>query len=281
MKKKLLVLLILFGLLMPVCAFALNTIQKADFLTRTEAEGRFKWLEKCYPGLLVEVWDRMFDATTPVNDQTKIDELAELWVYSQMSPPVLKDTLKFLTFGDSNNLNPHNWFGSVSESDSCKVIPAEYGIIGLNTVLETPGQCDLVSQSNDYEHIAEIKIGNFTNASGANLYSDFRYKGISLRKGISYNIELTAGYSTPDHYDENWIIWIDLNGDGQFNHSNEYFFTGSGADKVTGTLTIPSSATSGPKTARIIMSFISNAYPCEQIQTIQFGEIEDYTIFVQ
>ncbi len=253
-------------------AFALDTVLQPDYLTPTEAEGRFAWMEKCMPGILVAAWDGMFDPTEPKSDTTKIDELEAIWVNGS--------NYQYLSFADSDHQNPQNWYAGVSANENCKTIPLDYSVIGLYTALDVQSVCALHSESNDYEYIQNVKIGDFENQSDGYLYSDNRWRWISLRRDVDYDIELTAGY-TGDEYEENWIIWIDLDDDGLFDHNNEYFFTGSGAGTVTGTLNIPSATTPGPKTARIIMSFVSHALPCETHQRIQFGEIADYTIYVE
>ncbi len=263
-----------------VSTFAVDIINQPDYLKPQEAEGRFLWLEQCFPGLLVEVWDNMFDATTPVKDEIKINELKNIWLYEDGK---LKDTPQYLTFGDANHQNPENWLAGTSAGETCKTIPRDYGIIGLYSALNLPDYCTLQADSggNDYEYIAQVKIGNYVNQSDASLYSDFRLKGIYIRRGIAVDIELTAGYTTNDPYSENWTVWIDVNSDGVFEYNDEVFFTGSGENTVTGTITIPTTVTPGPKKVRIIMDIFSYAYPCSEQQTIQFGEIEDYTIFVQ
>ncbi|WP_241651561.1 hypothetical protein [Pseudoalteromonas sp. PS5] len=49
--------------------------ESRDVLTPQQALGRFQWLEKCYPGLLVEVSDNIFDPTTPIPNEEKIANL--------------------------------------------------------------------------------------------------------------------------------------------------------------------------------------------------------------
>lgn len=263
---------IIFCFHFTLSAVALNTTLKPDLLTPTEAQGRFDWLEDCQYDLLLEVWEQMYGPNDSKSNATKINELKALW--RDANPR------HYLTFADGDHQNPSQWYAGTVDGGTCKTIPLGYQVIGVYKALSTPEMCELESESNDWEYIQNVKIGNFENPSEGYLYADYRSKWVRMTRDTDYDIELTAGY-TGDAYVEDWILWIDLNNDGVFNTTNEFFFKGSGSGTVTGTLKIPASATTGAKTARIIMSAVSHALPCRTQQRIQWGEVQDFTIYVE
>jgi PKD repeat protein len=134
--------------------------------------------------------------------------------------------------------------------------------------------CGSSSQSNDQEWIAQVDIDAFSNPSGANLYSDFTGLSVDLTPGSSSNVVLTPGYSGKSER-EFWRIYIDFNGDSDFDDAGEQVFVANNKkDVVSGTMSIPSTAI-GQTRMRISMKNGSSPGPCE---TFPYGEVEDYTV---
>jgi len=133
--------------------------------------------------------------------------------------------------------------------------------------------CESSSQSNAQEWIAKVDIDGFSNPSGASLYTDFTGLTVDLTPGSSSNVVLTPGY-TGNSQREFWRIWIDFNGDGDFEDSGEQVFVANNKKNVvSGTMSIPSSAT-GQTRMRISMKNGGSPGPCEIFLR---GEVEDYT----
>lgn len=142
------------------------------------------------------------------------------------------------------------------------------------TVTEGGTYCTSQSQSNDLDWIAQVDIGSFSNPSGASLYSDFTGLIIGLSPGSANNVTLTP-YYTGRAQREFWRIWIDFNGDGDFDDSDEQVFVANNKkDVVSGTLNIPSYA-SGQTRMRVTMKNGGSPTSCE---TFSNGEVEDYTV---
>lgn len=134
--------------------------------------------------------------------------------------------------------------------------------------------CTSQSNSNDLEWIAQVVIDGFSNSSGASLYSDFTGLTVDLTPGSSSNVVLTPGYSGSSQR-EFWRIWIDFNGDGDFEDAGEEVFVANNKkDVVSGIMTISSSAT-GQTRMRISMKNAGSQGPCE---IFAGGEVEDYTV---
>jgi hypothetical protein len=121
-------------------------------------------------------------------------------------------------------------------------------------------------------------VGDLNNTSGASAsgYTDFTSQTANLTAGGTVNVSLTPEFSGGS-YSEYWRIWIDYNGDGDFDDTGEQVFSGSGQSTVTGSFTVPLSA-SGTVRMRVSMKYNSYPTPCE---TFSYGEVEDYTVVIQ
>ena len=142
------------------------------------------------------------------------------------------------------------------------------------TVVAGSTYCSSQSNSNALDWIAQVDIATFSNPSGASLYSDFTGQTIGLTPGSSNSITLTP-YFTDKSQREFWRIWIDYNGDGDFDDIGEKVFTANNKKSaVSGTIIIPSDV-SGQTRMRITMKNGGAPSSCE---TFSNGEVEDYTV---
>jgi len=130
------------------------------------------------------------------------------------------------------------------------------------------------------EYIGRVQIGTINNASGANGgYGDFTSLSTDLNKGSAYTITVTPTW-TGTKYNEGYAAWIDYNNDGDFTDSGEQIWSRSASKTtpVSGTFTIPSSASNGAKRLRVSMKYNGIPTSCE---TFSYGEVEDYTVNLQ
>ncbi len=136
--------------------------------------------------------------------------------------------------------------------------------------------CSSAGENVSDEWIKKVTIGNFVKSSGAQKYSDFTSETVTLAKGVATNIELVPGYSGTA-YNEYWKIWVDLNGDKDFDDPNELVYDHGAKAKnaITGSLTIPVSATATTTRMRVSMKYNGAQTQCE---TFDYGEVEDYTV---
>ncbi|CAL2080716.1 GEVED domain-containing protein [Tenacibaculum sp. 190524A02b] len=135
--------------------------------------------------------------------------------------------------------------------------------------------CESSGSRVQYEWIAKVQVGDFTNTSDAQKYSNFTTKTIPLTKGSATNITLTPGHSG-SAYEEYFKVWIDYNQDGVF-AANEVVFDAGKASKVavSGTINVPNTATSGTTRMRVSMKYKQAPNACGSIGD---GEVEDYTV---
>ena len=133
--------------------------------------------------------------------------------------------------------------------------------------------CSSQGNSQQYEWISKVEVAGFSNSSGASAYSDFTGMTIPLTPGASASIGLTPGFSGGS-YPEYWKVWIDYNNDGDFDDLGENVFSSNGNSKVTGTFTVPATA-SGQTRMRVSMQY--DKYP-PSCGSFTYGEVEDYTV---
>ncbi|NIM16060.1 MAG: PKD domain-containing protein [Candidatus Aminicenantes bacterium] len=130
------------------------------------------------------------------------------------------------------------------------------------------------SQGNIFsmEWIAGVQVGTMNNPSGAAGYTDFTSITCNLTAGDTVNVVLTPGFSGST-YTEYWKIWIDYNGDHDFEDAGEEVFSGFGSSTVSGSFTVQSGVDIVTR-MRVSMKYAGYPTPCE---TFTYGEVEDYT----
>ncbi len=134
------------------------------------------------------------------------------------------------------------------------------------------------------EWIASFSIDAYTNNSGNdNGYGDFTSAGsISLETNNTYNVIIEPGWAGV-LYDEYSRIWIDLNQSGFFEANELVFDQGSASQTtVTGSVTIPASATVGITRMRVQMAYLGQGQLtlppiCDGFM---WGEVEDYCLLL-
>ncbi len=142
--------------------------------------------------------------------------------------------------------------------------------------------CESSGANADFEWIDAVKIGGLVNNSGPdNGYGDHTDLSTDLMAFNTYDIELTPDFDG-SAFEEYFKIWIDFNHDGIFDPITELAFdAGSGSmTTVTGTLTIPGTATLGSTRLRVGMEWIGSddMQEPEICEVFPFGEVEDYCI---
>ncbi len=191
-------------------------------------------------------WSWTFAGGTPANSD-------------QQHPGVVYDTAGTYTV----TLTAGNAAGSDTETKT--------GYITVNPPL--PTYCASFGSNFDKEWIQQVDIDTFANASGAAGYSDFTGMTIELVAGSSASLTLTPGKAAGKPQTEYWTIWIDYNGDGDFDDAGEEVFSGSGKNEVSGSFTVAS--TTIYTGMRVSMKRDAYAAPCE---TFTYGEVEDYAV---
>lgn len=130
------------------------------------------------------------------------------------------------------------------------------------------------------EYIGNVQLNTINNASGLGTtgvgYSDFTGITTNLNTNTNYTITITPTW-TGTIYQEAYSVWIDYNQDGDFNDPGEQVWTQSLTtdSTVSGSFTVPGTATAGNTRMRVSMKYNGAPTPCE---SFDYGEVEDYTV---
>ncbi len=147
-------------------------------------------------------------------------------------------------------------------------VGAPYGVLAY---------CSSKGNSVSDEYIQKVQLNTISNTSdGGNGYSNFTSISTDLTIGQSYTITITPKW-TGTVYDEGYAVWIDYNHDGDFEDSGELVFSKAASKDtpVSGTFTVPSSASQETTRMRVSMKYNGIPTACE---AFDYGEVEDYTV---
>jgi len=138
--------------------------------------------------------------------------------------------------------------------------------------------CSATSTNTADERIGNVSFGSINNTStGTAGYENFTSLSTNVTRGNAYTISITPVW-TSTKYNEAYAVYIDYNGDGDFTDSGELVWTrtASTVSPVTGSITIPASATLGNTRMRVMMQY--NAVPSSSCGSYTYGQVEDYTL---
>lgn len=138
--------------------------------------------------------------------------------------------------------------------------------------------CSATSTNTADERIGNVSFGTINNTStGTAGYENFTAVSTNVTRGSAYTISVTPVW-TSTKYNEAYAVYIDYNKDGDFTDSGELAWTktGSQTSPVTGSITIPSTATLGTTRMRVMMQYSS--VPSSSCGSYTYGQVEDYTL---
>ena len=170
-------------------------------------------------------------------------------------------------------LTPYSF--SVKAKDESGNISISSNIVSITTVEFT--YCTSQGNSVADELIGNVTLGTINNtSSGGSGYTDFTNLSTNLVVGSTQNISITPTW-TAAQFNEGYAVFIDYNRDGDFLDSGETVYTkaASKTTPVTGTFTIPLTATIGTTRMRVSLKYNGIPTACE---TFSFGQVEDYSI---
>ncbi len=141
------------------------------------------------------------------------------------------------------------------------------------------GYCASKGSNATYEWIDLVQLGSINNVTSKNNgYADFTTKSTNLALGSTNTIYFSAGFKSTA-YTEYWAIFIDYNRDGDFLDAGEKVVSGSSSSSATlsGTFTVPATASLGTTRMRVSMKYNAAQTACE---TFSYGEVEDYAVVI-
>ena len=149
--------------------------------------------------------------------------------------------------------------------------------VGVGSAYGVLAYCTSKGNSVADEYISKVQLGTINNTtSGGSGYSDYTSISTSLTKGTSNTITITPTWPGTK-YNEGYAVWIDYNKNGDFSDAGELVWSKaiSQTTPVSGSFTVPTSATTGVTRMRVAMKYNGVPTSCE---AIPYGEVEDYAI---
>lgn len=147
----------------------------------------------------------------------------------------------------------------------------------FTTTTITVTYCASKGNNTNDERIQRVALGTINNAStGTAGYEDFTAQSTNVVRGTANTISITP-FWTSTKYNEAYAVWIDYNKDGDFSDTGElvYSRTATQTTPVSGSFTIPTTATLGATRMRVSMKYNGIPTSCE---AFSYGQVEDYTV---
>ena len=164
---------------------------------------------------------------------------------------------------------------SVIARDAVGNISSSSNAVNVTTLTVT--YCSSTGTSVASETIGKVVFGTINNTTtGGTGYVNFTAISTNATRGTAYTITITPTWTGAKRF-EGYAVWLDYNGDGDFADAGELAFsTGTTkATPVSGTITIPATATLGATRMRVSMKYNGIPTACE---TFSAGQVEDYTV---
>jgi Leucine-rich repeat (LRR) protein len=136
--------------------------------------------------------------------------------------------------------------------------------------------CSAGGQNTNYEWIASVSVNGQQNATSSDGgYGDHSSVEFSAAAGQNVAIELEPGFAGSS-YQENWSVWVDYNGDGVFENSEQVVASSSNS-VATANFVVPTQALNGQVRMRVAMQWGGAPGACG---SFTYGEVEDYTLLI-
>jgi len=169
---------------------------------------------------------------------------------------------------------------SVKAKDAAGNVSASSNVISVTTTAPVvTNYCASQGNSTASENIASVVFNtiNNTTSSGSG-YVDYTSISTNVSKGSTYTITITPFWANRK-FKEGYSVWIDFNADGDFNDAGEQVMTigATPSSSVSGTISIPTLATTGTTRMRVSMKNGGVPSACE---TFSDGQVEDYTVII-
>ena len=125
------------------------------------------------------------------------------------------------------------------------------------------------------EFINRVVVGNISNFSASNNYSNYTEQSTRMEVLKSYKITVTNGLPNSD---DQCAAWVDWDQNGEFDEEAISFSGSPGNGPYTANIIPPEGAKTGETRMRIRIIYKGDFSPCGNTD---YGEVEDYSIRVQ
>ncbi len=169
---------------------------------------------------------------------------------------------------------------TVKAKDAAGNISAASNTANVTTPAAPISYCTSAGGSTADERIGKVVFGTINNTStGTTGYEDFTAQSTAVTRSSAYTITVTPAW-TSTAYPEGYAVFIDYNQNGVFTDSGETVWTNAASTTtpVSGSITIPATATLGNTRMRVSMKYNGVPTSCE---AFSYGQVEDYSINIQ
>lgn len=166
---------------------------------------------------------------------------------------------------------------TVRAKDAAGNISAASNTVNVTTQTISITYCTSQGNNTSDERIGKVVFGTINNTStGTAGYENFTSLSTNAARSASNTITITPSW-TGSVYSEGYAVWIDYNQNGVFTDAGELVWskTASTTTPVSGTFTIPATATLGATRMRVSMKYNGVPTSCE---AFSYGQVEDYTV---
>ncbi len=166
---------------------------------------------------------------------------------------------------------------TVKAKDAAGNVSVASNTVSVTTLVASLTYCASSATTTTDEKIGKVVFGTISNTStGTAGYEDFTALSTNVTAGTANTITITPNW-TSTVYSEGYAVFIDYNHNGLFTDAGETVFTkaASTTTPITGTFTIPATATLGATRMRVSLKYNGIPTSCE---TIAYGQVEDYTV---
>ena len=167
---------------------------------------------------------------------------------------------------------------TVRAKDAAGNVSADSNTVSVTTLANTITYCASTSSNTADERIGKVVFGTINNTStGTAGYENFTAISTNVVRGTANTITITP-FWTSTVWTEGYAVWIDYNQDGDFADTGEKVWTKatSKTTPVSGSFTIPATATLGATRMRVQMSY--NSVQTSSCASFTYGQVEDYTV---
>jgi chitodextrinase len=216
-------------------------------------------------------------ATTTNLSWTAATDNVAVTAYDVYQGATLKATVTTTTYAVTGLTASTAYTFSVKAKDAAGNVSASSNVVNVTTLISTLTYCTSQGNSVADELIGRVQLGTINNAStGGTGYTDFTSISTNVTLGTANTITITPTW-TGTKYKEGYSVWIDYNKDGDFTDAGEQVWTkaASTTTPVSGSFTIPATATLGATRMRVSMKYNGTPTACE---TFSYGQVEDYTV---
>ncbi|WP_333601295.1 reprolysin-like metallopeptidase, partial [Flavobacterium sp.] len=190
---------------------------------------------------------------------------------------LLGSTTTATTYAVSGLIANTTYVFTVKAKDAAGNISVASNALSVTTTLFT--YCTSQGNSVADEQIGRVQLGTINNVStGGTGYTDFTAISTNVTQGTSQTITITPNW-TSTVFSEGYGVFIDYNKDGDFADAGETVWTNAASKTtpVSGSFTIPVTATLGATRMRVSLKFNGIPTACE---TYGYGQVEDYTVVI-